>query len=194
MDREQCLMILEGYGAGPGMIRLIHGFWHDAIMVCRAAGNYGTAFTAGHGVTQSGPLSAKLFNILVDAVVREWVQLLEENGDFKESKLVALTSTFFAIFMLMTHTLHHGMQVSSTCADPSRQLVPAGWPTNYLLQNSDHDMHAGLDLDPTSDQVIPPDAMWDGHSCQMELSQCAVLPMQERDESRLPWPPPGRCA
>jgi hypothetical protein len=98
IDREQCLMILEGYGAAPRMIRLICGFWRDAIMVCCAAGNYSMAFKAGRGVTQGGPLAAKLFNILVDAVVREWVQQLEENRDYKEGKLAALTATFFAIF------------------------------------------------------------------------------------------------
>jgi hypothetical protein len=26
MDREQCIMILKGYGAGPWMVRLICGF------------------------------------------------------------------------------------------------------------------------------------------------------------------------
>ncbi len=71
MDREQSIMVLEGYGAGPQMIRLVRGYWRDAIMVCQAAGNYGTAFKAGRGVTQGGPLLAKLFNILVDAVVWE---------------------------------------------------------------------------------------------------------------------------
>jgi hypothetical protein len=91
-------MILEGYGAGPWMIRLIRGFWHDTIMVCHMAENYGTAFTAGHGITQGGPLSAKLFNILVDAVVRKWVWLLEEDRDYREGKLASLTSTFFAFF------------------------------------------------------------------------------------------------
>ncbi len=40
-------------------------------MVCCAAGNYGTAFKAGRSVTQGGPLSAKLFNILVNAIVHE---------------------------------------------------------------------------------------------------------------------------
>jgi hypothetical protein len=67
-------------------------------MVCRAAGNYGTAFKAGRGVTQGGPLSAKLFNILVNAVVHEWVWQLEEDGDCKDGELAALTATFFAIF------------------------------------------------------------------------------------------------
>jgi hypothetical protein len=64
-------MVLEGYGAGPRMIHPIRGFWRNTIMVCRAAGNYGTAFKAGRGVMQGGGLSARLFNIMVDAVVRE---------------------------------------------------------------------------------------------------------------------------
>ena len=46
-------MILEGCGAGPWMIRLIRGYWRDAIMVCRASGNCGTPFKAGRGVTQA---------------------------------------------------------------------------------------------------------------------------------------------
>jgi hypothetical protein len=58
-------------------------------MVCRAAENYGTAFKAGRGVAQGGPLSAKLFNILVDAVMREWIWQLEEDGDYEEDKFAA---------------------------------------------------------------------------------------------------------
>jgi hypothetical protein len=54
MDRERCLMILEGYGAGPNMIRLICNFWTNATMVYRASGYYGTPFQAGRGVTQGG--------------------------------------------------------------------------------------------------------------------------------------------
>ncbi len=69
MDWEQCIMLLEGYGAGPRMIWLIRGHWRDAIMVCRAAGYYGKAFKDSRGVTQGGPLSATLFNIVVDTVV-----------------------------------------------------------------------------------------------------------------------------
>jgi hypothetical protein len=104
-------MILEGYKAGPRMIQLICCFWRDAIMVCRAAGYYGTAFKAGRGVTQGGPLSAKLFNILVEAVVHEWVRQLKEDGDYKEGELAALTATFFGTFTSTTLTLHHRMQV-----------------------------------------------------------------------------------
>ncbi len=91
-------MVLEGYGAGPWMIRLICGYWHDAIMVCRAAGNYSTAFKAGRGTTQGGPLSTKLFNILVDVVVWEWMQQLEEDGNYEEEEVTDYMATFFAIF------------------------------------------------------------------------------------------------
>jgi hypothetical protein len=42
------------------------------------------AFKAGRGVTQGGALSAKLFNILVDAVVREWIWELREGGEFED--------------------------------------------------------------------------------------------------------------
>jgi hypothetical protein len=73
MDSERCILILEGHGAGPRLIRLVWTYWQDAIMVCRASEYYGTAFKAGRGVTQGGPLSAKLFNILVNAVLREWI-------------------------------------------------------------------------------------------------------------------------
>jgi hypothetical protein len=98
MDRERCLMVLEGYGAGPQMIRLIRGFWRDAIMVCRAAGNYSTAFKAGRGVTQGGPLLAKLFNIMVDAVVQEWFHQLRLGREYDKTEFAEYITTLFAIF------------------------------------------------------------------------------------------------
>ena len=49
-------------------------------------------------MTQGGPLSAKLFNILVDAVARKWLRQLMEDGDYKEAKLDEFLATFFAIF------------------------------------------------------------------------------------------------
>ncbi|KAL7551798.1 hypothetical protein ACHAWF_014996, partial [Thalassiosira exigua] len=73
MDRERCICILkEGYGVGPKMRRLIKRFWDEAEQICRAAGNYGTPLKAGRGVTQDGPLLPKLFNVLINAIVRAW--------------------------------------------------------------------------------------------------------------------------
>ena len=99
MDRERCLEILEGYGVGPNMRRLIHQFWSSATMVCRASGNYGIAFKAGRGVTQGGPLSATLFNIVVDCVAREWIRLLRGTIiDLEEDEAERLMADFLAIF------------------------------------------------------------------------------------------------
>ena len=98
MDRARCLLILEGYGVGPNMIWLIQNFWRNAVLVCQASGNYGQPFHAGCGVTQGGPLLAKLFNILVDAVVREWYWQLREERELEEETIDALMATFFTVF------------------------------------------------------------------------------------------------
>ncbi len=98
MDKESCLLILEGYGTEPKMVCLIRNFWWDATMVCRASENYRGPFCAGRGVTQGGPLSAKLFNILVDAVVRDWLRQLIDGGIVNPEELDLLMAAFFAIF------------------------------------------------------------------------------------------------
>jgi hypothetical protein len=98
MSRERCILILEGYGVGPRMILLISNSWRNAVLVCRASENYGSPFQAGRGMTQGGPLSAKLFNILVDAVAREWVRLLRDESKLEEEAIDQLLATFFAIF------------------------------------------------------------------------------------------------
>ena len=54
IDQGCCIMILEGYGVGPWMIWLVRTYWQDAIMVCRASGNYGQPFKAGVGTLQDG--------------------------------------------------------------------------------------------------------------------------------------------
>jgi hypothetical protein len=77
------------------MRRLIRHFQDVATNVCRALGNYGAPYKAGRGVTQGGLLLAKLFNIMVDAVVREWMQLLQ---DMEGEELDEMMETLFAIF------------------------------------------------------------------------------------------------
>jgi len=80
------------------MLRLIRNFWETATNVCRAKGNYGRPFKSGRGVTQGGPLSAKLFNILIDAVVREWMRLMRETLDDSDGQLAVRVKELFAIF------------------------------------------------------------------------------------------------
>ena len=45
-------------------------------MVARAGGYYGTAFKEARGVTQGDPLSPTIFNVVVGAVVRNWVTVV----------------------------------------------------------------------------------------------------------------------
>ena len=81
MDRDRCLEILEAYGVGPKLLRLLRFFWENAQMVCRAGGCYGKPFQSHRGVTQGGPFSPRIFNVMVDAVVREWLrQVLGEDA------------------------------------------------------------------------------------------------------------------
>jgi hypothetical protein len=81
LDREQTLDILVAYGVGPKMLHLQKHFWDTAKLVCRAGGNYGEPFSTKRGVTQGGPLSSLMFNVCVDAVVREWLcQTLDEDA------------------------------------------------------------------------------------------------------------------
>ena len=81
LDREQTLNILATYGVGPKMLRLQKHFWDTAKLVCRAGGNYREPFSAKRGVTHGRPLSSLMFNVCVDAVVREWLcQTLDKDA------------------------------------------------------------------------------------------------------------------
>ena len=46
------------------------------VLVYKAAGCFGLPFRAGRGVTQGGPVSPTIFNLMVDAIIREWERLL----------------------------------------------------------------------------------------------------------------------
>ncbi len=71
LDREQCLAIMTGYGVGPKLLRLQTKFWEQAQMVCQAGGSFGKLFSAYSGVTQGDLLSSLMFDVCVDAVIRE---------------------------------------------------------------------------------------------------------------------------
>ena len=70
LDRSRSLGILEGYGVGQWVRRLLREYWSKSTMVPRAGGYYATGFKGERGVTQGDPLSPTIFNVVVDAVVR----------------------------------------------------------------------------------------------------------------------------
>ena len=73
MDRRRCLDILEEYGVGPNMLQLISCSWDNAELFFRASSYYGKPFKAYWGVTQYGPVSHCIFNIMVGAIMQEWL-------------------------------------------------------------------------------------------------------------------------
>ena len=84
--RSRCLGILEGYGIGPGARRLLRNYWRRLTMAARSGGYYGAAFNGERGVTQGDPLSPTIFNVVVDAVVRHWLEGLQAEKDEKDAE------------------------------------------------------------------------------------------------------------
>ena len=78
-----CLEILEGYDVGPSARWLLKTYWRRLTMVARLVGYYGEAFKGERGVTQGDLLSPTIFNVVVDAVVRHWVDGIVDKAEEK---------------------------------------------------------------------------------------------------------------
>ena len=72
LGRGQAIRVLQGYGVGANLLRLIQASWAGDTMIPRQAGYYGRPFKDNRGVRQRDILSPLIFNIMVDAVVRNW--------------------------------------------------------------------------------------------------------------------------
>jgi hypothetical protein len=80
MDRDCTIRILRAYGVGDRVLQILTNFWDSLTVVARQQGYYGQPFKAERGTTQGDIVSPTIFNIIVDAVVREWyVRLDTEN-------------------------------------------------------------------------------------------------------------------
>ena len=86
MYRSRCLDILEGYDVGPSARRLLTTYWRRLTMEARAGGYYVEAFKGARGVTQGDPLSPTIFNMVVEAVARHWIDgLVAETAEKGET-------------------------------------------------------------------------------------------------------------
>eukprot|EP00797_Seminavis_robusta_P003406 Sro1211_g252850.1 Reverse transcriptase (RNA-dependent DNA polymerase) (1066) ;mRNA; f:30706-34100 len=70
---------LRKYGVGKRCIRLLRAWWTHQQIVPRQNGFHGPAFRPTRGVTQGGIPSPDFFNILVDAIIREWLQTIVDD-------------------------------------------------------------------------------------------------------------------
>jgi exonuclease III len=89
LDRTRTLQILQDYGTGTKILRLITKFWDSLTIVAKQSGYHGEPFRSERGTTQGDIVSPTIFNVVVDAVVRAWYHKLDSEG---------LTNTVKAIF------------------------------------------------------------------------------------------------
>ena len=61
------------YGIDPQVLRLIQRYWYHLLMVAREVEYYGSPFKGQRGVTQGDPLYPTISNMVVDAVLQNWV-------------------------------------------------------------------------------------------------------------------------
>ena len=66
LDRSRSLEILNGYGLGDRVLRLLREYLDKTTMVARAGEYYRKVFKGGRGVTRGDPLSPTIFNVVVD--------------------------------------------------------------------------------------------------------------------------------
>ncbi len=98
LDWGQMLKILAASGVGSKLLAPQKHFWETATLVCRDRGNYGELFGTEWGVTQGGPISSLMYNVCVNAIVREWLhQTLGEEAahDGLEDCVVEILVAFY---------------------------------------------------------------------------------------------------
>ena len=86
LDRSRTLDILKGYGVGDRVRSLLATYWERSTMVARAGRYYGTEFKGERGVTQGDPLSPTIFNVMVDAVVRQWLHMATQEAERRRER------------------------------------------------------------------------------------------------------------
>jgi hypothetical protein len=72
LDRSRTLSLHEAYGIGPHIRSIIQAVWDLEMIVPKSGGYFGIPFPAWRGVHQGDIISPIIFNIIGDAVVREW--------------------------------------------------------------------------------------------------------------------------
>ena len=84
LDQDRCFVVIATYGVGPRTIRLLWKNWGRLTMVARSGRYFGYPFKRYRDVIQGYPLSPKIFNTVVNTVIRHWVALVAPTKDGTE--------------------------------------------------------------------------------------------------------------
>ena len=93
LDRDRCLDILEGYGVGTRVCRILCTYWERMTMVAHVGGYYGEEFKGFQGLTQGELLPPTISNVVVDTLVRHWILLVAEGEEGPEGREVGGDAT-----------------------------------------------------------------------------------------------------
>ncbi len=89
LDRGRTLLLLADYGVGPKMLRLIENFWSRHMVIPRQQAFFGDPFHADRGLA-TGDIPAPLFyNIVTDAILRQWYLEGANNGMTTKARFYA---------------------------------------------------------------------------------------------------------
>ena len=118
LDRGRTLEILEQYGAGARMLRLLHQYWDQQQVVARQGGYHGDPFEVTRGLTQGDIPSPTIFNVVVDAIVRYWLSLVVDDGS-KADGLGMMVQEWLVLFYaddgLIASRNHEWLQMAIEC-------------------------------------------------------------------------------
>ena len=76
LNQKRCIDILVRYVIRPRKKRPPHLYWGNLQMVALTGQYYGAPFQGSHRVTHGDPLHPTIFNMVVDAVIRNWATLV----------------------------------------------------------------------------------------------------------------------
>ena len=85
IDRKRVLLLMEKYKIGPNIRWYTKHIWENQYFVLRQCGFYSEPISIDRGVTQGDTDSPIKFNLIVDAVIRKWKDILKSEK-YKSSK------------------------------------------------------------------------------------------------------------
>ena len=108
MDRDRCLDILGGYGIGPQNLRLLRKYWYRLTIVSQTSEYYGAPFKGYQGIQKEHPLFPTIFNVVVDAVIRKWLEIVSEKAVGLEgfSRVVQRMPSFKTADDILINSMH----------------------------------------------------------------------------------------
>ena len=87
VDRDLLLITLEGCGSGSRMCGLLENFWDYQQVVPRHNGFRRPSFPTTRGTFQGRLVSLTLFNVVVDSVIRKWMDMTVEDQRVAQDRL-----------------------------------------------------------------------------------------------------------